>query len=146
MAEKGLVVDKKEDLVVIKMTRTEACAKCRACIAGMSTKDMLVEADNECSAKVGDWVEMELRGNTFLTATLIMYGLPLVGLLFGVVLGYFVISPFLPQINQELLSFIVGILFTGLVFYWIKSQESRWASKKFRPVAVKIATETNENE
>ena len=41
MAEKGVVIGLKDNnLAVIKMTRQEACAKCRACIAGMAEKDM----------------------------------------------------------------------------------------------------------
>ena len=60
MAEKGVVIGLKDNnLAVIKMTRQEACAKCRACIAGMAEKDMFIEAENICGAKVDDWVEVE---------------------------------------------------------------------------------------
>ena len=57
MAEKGYVTEIKGNLAVIKMKRTEACAKCRACIAGMTEKEMIMEAENNCGAEVGDWVE-----------------------------------------------------------------------------------------
>ena len=79
MAEKGQVIGLKnnESLAVIKMTRLEACAKCKACIAGMTEKEMFVEAENMCDAKVNDWVEVELEPNGFMNAVLIMYGLPL---------------------------------------------------------------------
>lgn len=144
MAEKGQVINIKEDLVVIQMTRIEACAKCRACIAGMSTKEMMIEAKNECDAKVGDWVEMELRDNGFMRAVLIMYGIPMVGLVFGLLIGYFILPPFIPQIRAEFLSCFMGIGFTGLAYVWIRSQESRWEGDKYRPIAARLTTEDAE--
>ena len=75
MAEKGIVMERKDNLAVIKLKRQEACAKCRACVAGMSEQEMIMEAENACNAQVGDWVELELVGNSFLEAVLIMYGI-----------------------------------------------------------------------
>jgi len=140
MAEKGLVIELKNNLAVIRLNRTEACAKCRACIAGMKTQEMLVEAENECNATVGDWVEMELRENGFFKAVLIMYGLPLIGLMVGICVGYFLLPGFFPAINRDIVSAGSGIIVTGLIFLWIHSQESRWSNKKYRPIAARIAT------
>lgn len=141
MAEKGIVTELKGELAVIKMKRTEACAKCRACIAGMSEKEMIMEADNQCNAQVGDWVELELVDNGFFFAVMIMYGIPLVAFLVGILLSYFVVLPkFMPLTNPDLPSFIVGLVFTGIAYLWIRSQESRWEAKKYRPVAAKITS------
>lgn len=145
MAEVGLVTALKGNLAVAKMTRKEACAKCRACIAGLSEKEMVIEAENTCGAKVGDWVEIELEGDGFLTAVLIAYGLPLVALIAGICLGYFVITPAL-NIGEmgEVLSFGVGILFTALAYLWIKLNEKRWNTNKYRPKAVKVTEKPEE--
>lgn len=140
MGEKGLVINTKGHLAVIQMTRTEACGQCRACLAGMKKEEMIIEADNECNAKVGDWVIMELRNNSFIKAVMIMYGIPMLALMIGIVLGYYVLYPYLPM-DREVLSFAVGILFTLLAFLWIRSKESTWDKKKIRPVAIKITTE-----
>ena len=134
MGEKGLVINTKGHLAVIQMTRTEACGQCRACLAGMKKEEMIIEADNECNAKIGDWVIMELRNNSFMKAVLIMYGIPLIALVVGIVLGYYVLYPYIP-INREVLSFGVGLIFTALAFLWIRSKESTWDKKKIRPVA-----------
>jgi len=139
--EKGQVIACKKNLVVIRMTRTEACAQCRACIAGMSKKDMVLEAENECGAQVGDWVEMELRNNGFFHAVMIMYGIPLVALLAGIVIGYFALAPLLPAVDSGIIGFGTGVALTALTYLWIHSQEKRWESKKFRPIAVKITSE-----
>lgn len=146
MAEKGVVVEIKDKLAVIKLERTEACAKCRACVAGMSKKDMIIEAENECDAKVDDWVELELRDNGFGRAVLIMYGIPFVGLMIGILSGYFVITPlFHLEAYRDILSFGLGLLITFLVYLWIRSQEQRWAGKKYRPVAFRLAEEGEES-
>ena len=79
MAEIGKVIGMKdENMLEVAMTRKEACAKCRACIAGLSEKEMRIEAENDCFAKVGDWVEVQISPEGFITALFIVYGLPLV--------------------------------------------------------------------
>lgn len=139
MAEKGVVTELKDNLAVIKMTRVEACAKCRSCIAGMTEKEMIMEAENKCNANVGDWVELELAENGFFNAVIIMYGIPLVGFMAGLLLGYFVIIPkLMPSVNPDIPSFILGLIGTGLGYLWIRSQESRWEAKKYRPIAARI--------
>lgn len=142
MAEKGIVIGLKENnLAIIKMSRQEACAKCKACIAGMEGKDMFVEAENVCGAQVDDWVEVELSPDGFINAVLIMYGIPFLAFMAGIGIGYF-LGGMQSVVNRELLSFIVGLLFTFLAFMWIRSQEARWSSKKYRPVAARLTTET----
>ena len=38
-----------------------------------SSKEMVLEAANECGADVGDWVELELQQDGFFNAVMIMY-------------------------------------------------------------------------
>jgi sigma-E factor negative regulatory protein RseC len=140
MAEKGLVIEQKGEKVVIRMTRKEACAKCRACIAGLSEKDMILEARNLCDASVDDWVEVELTNDGFLFAVGIMYGIPLIALLAGVLIGNFVLAPVLSFVNADVVSFFTGIIFTGLSYLWIRSKENVWKEKKITPMAVKVTT------
>jgi len=141
MAEKGLVMETKGDSLVIKMKRKEACAKCRACIAGLSEKDMILEARNDCRAEVDDWVEVELSEGGFLFAVGVMYGIPLAALLAGIFIGNFVLAPMLSFINPDVTSFFTGLVFTGLAYLWIRSQEERWKAKKITPVAIRVTTE-----
>lgn len=139
MAEKGLVTEEKGDNLVVKMKRKEACAKCRACVAGLSEKDMVLEAQNLCSASVGDWVEVELTQDGFLFAVGIMYGIPLIALMAGIFIGNYIFAPAI-GLNADAISFFTGIIFTGLAYLWIRSQEPRWKAKKITPMAVKITT------
>ena len=82
---KGLVHTVKDDLVIATIHRKEACGECRACLSGMTKTEMDIEAKNLCDAEVGDWVELELQESAFFNAVVIMYGLPFIGFIAGVV-------------------------------------------------------------
>lgn len=130
MAEKGQVIELKNNLVIVKMSRTEACAKCGACKNGSVENEMLIEAENLCKANMGDWVELNLQSQDFLKATGIMYGIPLITLILGFVSGYICF-------NSEIISFSFGILSMLLSYLWIKQKEPYWKKQNFLPLAIK---------
>jgi len=134
MAEKGQVVELKDRFAIVKMIRTEACAKCGACKKGMAENEMLIEAINQCEANIGDWVEINLDSSDFLKATAIMYGIPLICLMFGFVLGY---NCFKSISYNEIIGFSLGIIFMFLAYLWIKHKESYWKEQNFSPIATK---------
>ena len=140
MAEVGNVIDIENNKVVVKLKRTEACAKCRACTAGMESKDMIIKAYNQCGANVVDNVEIVLEEANFIAAVAIMYGLPFLGLIVGTVIGIFG-SKAIGLENNELIGFGVGLVFICLTYLWIKSKESYWKSKNFVPKAIRKADE-----
>lgn len=138
MGERGLVVDQIDENVVVKLQRTEACAKCKACTAGMMSEEMILNAKNICNAKKNDWVNIELDATDFLKAVSIMYGVPFITFIIGIVVGYNG-SVFIGMVEfKELISFIVGLIFTVLTYLFIKSKEEVWKSKNFIPVATHI--------
>lgn len=138
---KGLVTETKGNLAIVHIRRREACGECRACLSGMTEKDMDIEAKNLCDAEVGDWVELELQENAFFNAVMVMYGLPLVGFIAGVLLGYFAVPMVLPMISPALSGIVVGALGIFVAYLWIRSQNHRWESGKYRPLAVSLAEE-----
>ena len=142
MAEKGQVIGIKNNFAVVRMERTEACAKCRACIAGLKTQDMIIEAENVCGADVSDWVLVEIAGGKFMSAVLIMYGIPFASFIAGTILSYFFILPYMgiSEGSRELLSFFIGLICIVPGFFWIKGKEDVWSSKEYRPKAIKITT------
>ena len=107
---KGLVSEVKGDLAIVKIHRKEACGECRACLSGLTEKEMDIEAKNLCDAEEGDWVELELQENAFFNAVMIMYGLPFVAFIAGVVVGYFGVPKVLPMIPPFLSSLVLGAL------------------------------------
>ena len=141
---RGLVHTIKDDLVVATIHRKEACGECRACLSGMTKTEMDIEAKNLCDAEIGDWVEQELQENAFFNAVVIMYGLPFIGFIAGVVGGYYGVPKVIPGISPVLPSLVLGVLGIVIAMLWIKSQNPRWESGKYRPLATKIVEEEEE--
>ena len=112
----------------------------------MTEQDMDIEAKNLCDAEVGDWVELELQENAFINAILVMYGIPFVGFVGGIMLGYFAVPMVLPTIPPVFPSMTLGILGMLMAYLWIRSQQERWESGKYRPLAVKIVEADEEDE
>lgn len=131
MAEAGQVIEIKGDNVVVRLVRQDACAKCKACIAGLESKDMFIEAENLCGSTVGDWVNISLEQSSFLKAVFIVYTIPLIAMLIGLLIGYIIF-------NNEVGALIVGFIFITLAFLTIKLNEKRFNNGKYRPIAEEI--------
>lgn len=139
MAEKGKVIALKDQgsVAVVSFMRTEACAKCKKCMAGFQESEMILEVPNEKGAKQGNTVYIEIPDNGFFTASLIMYVIPLVLMLLGFFGGIY-LSPVLGA-SQDLLAFGLGIAMLALSFFIIRANEKRFKTlKMFTPVIVRV--------
>ena len=52
-------------------------------------EDMIVRAENICNAEIGNKVDIVLDNADFMKATLIMYGIPFVAFMIGILGGYY---------------------------------------------------------
>lgn len=146
MKETGKVIGIEEDYAKILIKRHTACGDCGACQVGREKLDMILTAENRVHAQVGDEVEIDIENTNFLAAVLIGYGIPLLGLLAGVLLGYYV-SPLLGigYNTGQGIAGITGLLFMGGAYYMIKLNEDKIKRlKKFNPSIIRIVNE-NEN-
>ena len=147
MGETGLVTARDADMLTVQLTRTEACASCRACTMGMQQEEMLLRARNECNADVGDTVAVALREGAFFRAMAVMYMIPFGLLLAGFAAGYALclglgqILP-LPTHARELVSFITGILCMLSGYWLIRKHEPRFKRGQFTPCAVAIVADS----
>lgn len=123
-------VDKKHALV--EMQRQEMCGDCHACDAISTKKSCMLRCEKEIECQVGDLVELNLAQPTFLKATYVMYGLPLVGLILGVMLGYGV-SHFLNIMNEDTCVLLGGLLGIVLPLLGIKWADDQGKFKKYLP-------------
>jgi sigma-E factor negative regulatory protein RseC len=72
------------------LKKPEPCAHCAAkgaCEIGTDKKARQVEALNSVGAHVGDQVRMETSVRKFMQSSLLLYGLPMVFLLVGAIIG-----------------------------------------------------------
>lgn len=136
MAQTGTVESIRDKNVYVKVIREEACAHCKMCTTGVNEgKECVIEAVNKCGAKIGDIVEIDVQNNYFLRATAIMYGIPLVALMLGIGLSLGILQSAGIR-NAELISAVIGLGFTGIVYMIINKREKNDKNKQYLPVAV----------
>ncbi|MDY6986810.1 MAG: SoxR reducing system RseC family protein [Thermodesulfobacteriota bacterium] len=113
----ALVVTKEE-------AECESCSAKESCSTlGGSASNREVRARNTARAQVGDVVKISIQGSAFLKATFLVYMVPILALIAGTVLGYF-LSKFLAG-NKDLFVGIFGGL--GLIgsFLWVRRKGNR---------------------
>ncbi len=143
MRETGRVIELKEGTAKVRINRSTACGDCGACQVGREKLEMILTVENHIGAKVGNDVEVDIENTNFLTAVLIGYGIPLLGLLFGVLLGYYG-APLLGfgYNTSQGIAGITGLICMGAGYYLIKLNEHQIKKlKKFHPVIVRIVNE-----
>ncbi len=124
--ESGVVTKVIGDKALVKLTQTESCKSCAARILCRPGKDGTSEitAYNYVNAGVGDTVEITETDNLLLKLSLMQFGIPLLGLIIGILVIYFSDITFL-SIQKEILSALggfVGLLLGGF-FTWIWSNK-----------------------
>lgn len=137
VGEIGEVIGTENNQLIVKMQRTEACAKCRACSAGMKTEEMIIKANNMCNATIGNKVDIVIDNADFMRATLIMYGIPFVTFMIGVFAGYYGAIN-LGINNGELIGIGIGIILVIITYLIIHSQENRFKKANYIPKAIYI--------
>ena len=114
----------------ITFCRPSDCDKCHACMGGSKTTTLRLEG----KANVGDSVLVELPASTVTKASAIAYGLPLAGLLIGMMLG----NEFLPL--EDSLGALVGAV-AGLtlpLIYLFVSEKKRRSDSQWTPQITRI--------
>jgi sigma-E factor negative regulatory protein RseC len=137
-AETGVVTAIEEGVLLVRLPRSEACAKCGACAAGLLEKEMIMTAKNSCGARIGDSVRLELEGSVFIKSAFIMYGFPLLAMVAGFLAGMGFCVLFPGYIDGELFGFLTGVLALMLSYYVIKRNERRFKGNKYKPEAVEV--------
>ena len=122
MEEHGLVVQIKGENAVIKTQRTSACDNCsskKSCGTGGAGSDVLIELENSIGARVSDRVTFSVGSASILKAGLIIYLVPVLSFIAGVVIGQ-VISGYIPGANPDLVSGLLGAAFLVAAFIGLK--------------------------
>jgi len=121
MIETGVVTDIKGNKLILNIRRSSACGSCNACKA-IDTRHMSIALDNNTVARIGDTVKIEIDDSAIVKGALWLYGLPLAGLLLGVMCGHIITKRFILPM-PEVISAISGI--AAMSFMAIVTARSR---------------------
>jgi positive regulator of sigma E activity len=97
---------------------------------------------NECAAEINDSVRVEIRAEAFLSAALILYGFPFMGLITGFVIGFYLGAGLGLDDGAAFTGVFGGLALAGLVYAVIKHMEPRWRGKGYTPVATAVVPKT----
>ena len=122
--EQAIVTEIEEDLAMIQMQRHSACSHCelsRGCgtgaigrLLGHRSKPLTIR--NRYNLKPGDSVVLGMPDEALLKASLLIYGLPLAGLIGGGLVAQWAFSESeLYVFIFAVAGFIAGLTFSGLI-------------------------------
>ncbi len=83
MTQPGVITEVKNGMMEITFCRKEACAACNACEGGKREHKIRVRG----SGRVGDIALVEMPDQIIVRASAMAYGVPLVGMVAGLLLG-----------------------------------------------------------
>lgn len=141
MNQQGFIVEIiDEKTAKMQMQRHSACASCGKCAKLSSeTQDLVVEVDNRIGAKVGDHVEVSMETVKVMKATMLAYILPLVFLIVGTVVSYFILSAISYKGSIDLISGACGLVCTAIGYLYLRMNDNKYKdSGDYIPVVVRI--------
>lgn len=140
----GTVKEIKGKTVVVSLERQDMCGDCHACEMMSGKKSCTLNCETDQPYRIGDKVEVDITNQYFLKATYIVYGVPLVGFIIGLILGIG-LSYFVNASYKDVVIAVVTLLGTALGVGYIKMRDHKNAYRKFLPHIVG-KVEASENE
>jgi sigma-E factor negative regulatory protein RseC len=138
--ETGIVKSVDGMMARILIERKGPCDGCAVRgICQTTDEGMEIDALNPIQAKVGQTVKVSMKAQTYLKGTLLVYGMPLVVFIAGIIIGKDIGEKYFKSIDSDLISLLVGfsgfILSFLIVKLWSKTIETK---KEYKPVIEEI--------
>lgn len=120
MKQTGIVFELNDDKAKIIVTRLAACgSSCESCSAHCGeNKQEYINVKNDIGLKIGDRVEITTDSKAVLKYIALVYGLPLIFLISGVVIGMLLNL-------KEMYSLLVGFVFMIVSFIIVKTVDNK---------------------
>lgn len=144
MNQQGFIIDIVDSRTAkMIMQRHSACASCGKCSKLSSEcQDLVVEVDNSIGAKKGDHVEVSMESVRVLKATLLAYLVPLVFLLVGTILTYYILELIKFSGPTEVISGVAGLICTFISYLLLRKNDDKFKqSRQYIPKVTRIIEE-----
>lgn len=107
--EEGVIIEINDKIASVRVGRHENCTACGACA---SAKNVIVEANNDIGAKVGERVKFILPKENILVGAFIVFVFPLLFAGIGAIFAYYCITEYI--IQTSVLFFLISLFFVKM--------------------------------
>ncbi len=118
--EIGTVKSTSGVMAIVAVPKKSACEGCTAGTCKQEEQSMEIEAVNHAGAVEGQRVRVLIKSSAYLKGSLVVYGIPAVGLVLGAVLGKEVLSGFFKDMDPDILSAAAGFAVFGVALLVVK--------------------------
>lgn len=122
--EEGVVIDTNGESAIVRIDKAGACAHCKVgCMEQGGS--MVTEAENSAGAGIGDTVLLKFDSKMALIASLVVFGLPLLSLLLGIIITETIANQLGYNSHRQLLNIGGGAILFFLSFILVKAYDRR---------------------
>jgi len=137
--EEGIVAEVQGNIAKVEILKKSACEKCAASGVCHPGDQELMEADNPLGAIKGQRVMVVVAPQLYLKASIILYGIPMVAMVAGAILGKNAAIAYAGEANSDLWAFIAGMTCLVISFYFIRLYNNKVEkTREYQPVIVAI--------
>lgn len=141
--EQGTIIRINNNIAFISIEKGAECDSCGSkalCKPGEGEdKSMIVEALNPIEAHVGERVVFTVGAATVLRAGMMLYLVPLLSFIAGVVVGQVLGPELMPDSNLDLVSAVLGFAFVVISFVGLRIYGKRAETNDtYRPSIVRV--------
>lgn len=139
MEEIGIVISTEGPMAKVLVKKQGICEQCRMGTCILKDDGAEINALNSVNAIEGQQVKVVMRTYSYIKGSLIVYGIPVVALIAGAVLGKEFFAPKVPGFDPDLMSAAVGFgaLFVSFVIVKIWSARAEH-NVEYKPVIEEI--------
>ena len=134
----GTIQGKEDGYALVEIQRQDMCGECHACDMTYGKKEYILRCLDVEGSQVGEEVEILLKEENFLRATYKMYGIPFIGFIVGLAVGY-ILSKVLIQGLEDLMMIIGALLGVMVGLLIIRRKEKQQIYRKYLPRIKKIS-------
>jgi len=133
--ERGKVVEVYDEFAKIVILKNENCEACDSLFCNPNSKfEMQIDVINKKNAKVGDNVEIAIGGDTLMSLSTLIYGIPILIIIFSI---YFA-TEYINHALKELIAIGIATVITTIYFLLVRVWGARKKRKPALPSIVKI--------
>lgn len=137
--EEGIVVETAGDTAKVAILKKSACESCAASGVCHPGDQEYLEAANPLGSRKGQKVKVAIAPQTYLKASLILYGIPMVSLVGGAIIAKNIALTYGAEAQSDLWAFLSGMFCMVVSFLFLRRYNRKVEkTREYKPIIVEI--------